>query len=360
MTIAFGFLAGLALLVGGAELLVRGAGRLAIALGWSPLVVGLTVVAFATSAPELAVSVGSAVGGNADIALGNVVGSTIANVLLILGLSALVSALVVKSQLVRFDVPVMIAAAVAVLALALDGTIGRLDGVVLTAGIVAYLVRVVIMSRRSDEAPGAAEVVDDARPSIPRDLALVAVGLVGLVSGSNLLLGASVTVAERMGVSQLVIGLTLVAIGTSLPEIATSLLAVTRGERDLAVGNVVGSNVFNLLAVLGITGLVAPGGIGVAKGALDFDLPVMVAVTVACLPIFFTGSRIARREGALFLGYYIAYTAYVLLDAAEHDALEPFSAVMLWFVVPLTVLSIGATVIGSVRQRMLARDGRAA
>jgi cation:H+ antiporter len=361
MAVAFGFLAGLALLVGGAELLVRGAGRLALTLGMSPLVVGLTVVAFATSAPELAVSVGSAVGGNADIALGNVVGSTIANVLLILGLSALVSALVVKSQLVRFDVPVMIAAAIAVLLLALDGTIGRLDGVLLTAGIVAYLVRVVIMSRRSDDTPDASEVVDDAvRPSTPRDLALVAAGLVGLVLGSNLLLDASVTVAERLGVSQLVIGLTLVAVGTSLPEIATSLLAVARGERDLAVGNAVGSNVFNLLAVLGITGLVAPEGIGVAKGALDFDLPVMLAVTIACLPIFFTGSRIARREGALFLGYYIAYTAYVLLDAAEHDALEPFSAVMLWFVVPLTVLSIGATVIGSIRQRMLARDERAA
>jgi cation:H+ antiporter len=359
MAVSLGFLGGLALLVGGAELLVRGAGRLAIALGMSPLVVGLTVVAFATSAPELAVSVGSAVDGNADIALGNVVGSTIANVLLILGLSALVSPLVVRSQLVRFDVPVMIGAAIGVLVLALDGIISRLDGALLAAGIVGYLVRVVIMSRRSADPPPAPDDVDEVdavAPSTPRDLLLVVAGLAGLVVGSNLLLDASVTVAERMGVSQLVIGLTLVAVGTSLPEIATSLLAVARGEQDLAVGNAVGSNVFNLLAVLGITALIAPGGIAVAKGALDFDLPVMVAVTVACLPIFFTGSRIARREGALFLGYYIAYTAYLLLDAAEHDALEPFSAVMLWFVVPLTVLSVGATVVGSIRQRMLERD----
>ena len=355
MAVAFGFLAGLALLVGGAELLVRGAGRLAIALGMSPLVVGLTVVAFATSAPELAVSVDSAVSGSADIALGNVVGSTIANVLLILGLSALVSPLVVRSQLVRFDVPVMIGAAVAVLLFALDGMIGRLDGALLAAGIGAYLVGVIVVSRRSDDGPAIGDTVDDTEPSTPRDLALVAVGLVGLVVGSDLLLDASVTVAERMGVSELVIGLTLVAVGTSLPEVATSLLAVVRGERDLAVGNAVGSNVFNLFAVLGVSALVAPDGIGVAKGALDFDLPVMVAVTVACLPIFFTGSRIARREGALFLGYYVAYTAYLLLDAAEHDALEPFSAVMLWFVVPLTVLSVGATVVGAIRQRLLAR-----
>lgn len=352
MTVALWFVGGLVLLVGGAELLVRGATRLATAFGMSPLIVGLTVVAFATSSPELAVSVGSALGGRADIALGNVVGSTIANVLLIMGLSALVTPLVVRSQLVRFDVPVMVAASVLVLLLGIDGTIGTIDGLVLLAGIVAYVARLLRRTHREPPAPVSERdtTADKTAPSVPRDLAWVVVGIGMLVGGSTLLLDAAVTVAQRLGVSELVIGLTLVAVGTSLPEIATSLLAAVRGERDLAVGNAVGSNIFNLLAVLGVTSVVAPDGVPVARSALDFDLPVMFAVTVACLPIFFTGHLIARWEGALFLGYYVAYTAYLLLDAAGHDALAPFSTVMLGFVVPLTVLTIVGSVVVALRR----------
>jgi cation:H+ antiporter len=211
-----------------------------------------------------------------------------------------------------------------------------------------------VVASRRDPADPAVDTTE--RPPSPgRDVVMVVVGLGMLVLGANVLLGAAVTVAQRLGISELVIGLTLVAVGTSLPEIATSLLAVARGAGDLAVGNAVGSNIFNLLAVLGITALVAPGGVPVARGALDFDLPVMVAVTVACLPIFFTGNRIARGEGALFVGYYAAYTAYLLLDAADHDALEPFSAIMLWFVVPLTVVTLATMVTRSMRGRVTAR-----
>lgn len=351
MIVAVSFLAGLVLLIGGAELLVRGASRLAISFGMSPLIVGLTVVAFATSSPELAVSVGSALQGQPDLALGNVVGSTIANVLLILGVAALVAPLVVRSQLVRFDVPIMIVAAVLTLVLSLDGTIGTGDGLLLLVGIGLYVVRLIRKTRRE---PAAATVdldeVDAVEPSPSRDVVWVIAGLGMLVGGSTLLLDAAIAVAQRLGVSELVIGLTLVAVGTSLPEIATSVLAVLRGQRDLAVGNAVGSNVFNLLAVLGATAVVAPDGIGVARGALDFDLPVMIAVTVACLPIFFTGHLISRWEGALFLAYYGAYSAYVLLEAAEHDALAPFSAVMLGFVVPLTVLTLVGSVVKAVRR----------
>lgn len=351
MTVALSFLGGLALLIVGAELLVRGAGRIATAFGVSPLVIGLTVVAFATSSPELAVSVGSALSGQADIALGNVVGSTIANILLILGLSALVVPLVVKSQLVRFDVPVMIGVAVLVLVLGLDAVIGTLDAVVLTAGVIAYVIYH-IRSSRAEGAEIAAEFDEEygGGPPTPfRDTLAVLVGIGMLVVGSRLLLGASIAVAQRLGISELVIGLTLIAVGTSLPEIATSILAAVRGQRDIAVGNAVGSNVFNLLAVLGVSGIVAPGGIPVARGALDFDIPVMITVTVACLPIFFTGHLIARWEGALFLAYYVAYTAYLLLDAAGHDALAPFSTTMLWFVVPLTVVTLVGTVISAIR-----------
>lgn len=347
IAVTLGFVGGLVLLIGGAELLVRGASGLATAVGMPPLVVGLTVVAFATSSPELAVSVGSALDGQPDIALGNVVGSTIANVLLILGLAALIVPLVVRSRLVRFDVPVMIGAAVLVLVLALDGAIGRVDGLVLVAGACGYVARVVVVSQR-ERAETAVDPTERA-PSPARDLVLVVVGLGMLVLGSDLLLDAAVTVADRLGVSELVIGLTLVAVGTSLPEIATSLLAVVRGARDLAVGNAVGSNIFNLLGVLGVTAVVAPAGVPVARGALDFDLPVMLAVTIACLPILFTGSRISRGEGALFVGYYVAYTAYLLLDAAGHDALAPFSAVMLWFAVPLTFVGVAASVVRGLR-----------
>ena len=342
------FLGGLVLLVGGAELLVRGASRLATALGISPLVVGLTVVALGTSAPELAISVGSVLSGEAALAVGNVVGSNIANVLLILGLTALIAPLVVKSQLVRFDVPVMIGASLLVWALAADGGIDRREGLLLILLLVAYI-GVLIRKSRSEQS----EVVEEFESALkqPQSSPLVNIGLVIaglglLVVGSNLLLEAAVAIAAELGLSELVIGLTLVAAGTSLPEMATSILAAVRGQRDIAVGNAIGSNLFNLLAVLGITSVVAENGVAVAIGALDFDIPFMVAVAIACLPIFLTGHLIARWEGAVFVGYYVAYTAYLVLNATEHDLLEPFSAVMIQFVVPLTIVTIVASLLG--------------
>ncbi|HSR45051.1 MAG TPA: calcium/sodium antiporter [Acidimicrobiia bacterium] len=341
------FLGGLALLVVGAELLVRGASRLAVSFGISPLVVGLTVVAFGTSSPEFAVSLGSALGGDADIALGNVIGSNIFNVLFILGVSALIVPLVVKSQLVRFDVPVMVGASVLLVVLCLDGRLGRFDGIVLFGLLIVYLVVLVRKSRR-ETTEGTADFeaeYSETRPGSLVNGVLILVGLGMLVVGSNLLLDAAVAFAEQLGVSDLVIGLTLVAAGTSLPEVATSVLAAVRGERDIAVGNVVGSNVFNILGVLGASAVAAPDGVQVAEGAIVFDLPVMLAVIVACLPIFLTGHLIARWEGTVFVGYYVAYTAYLILAATEHDALSPFSRVMLWFVIPLTIVTIVTSVV---------------
>jgi cation:H+ antiporter len=329
---------GLVLLVAGAELLVRGASRLAAAWGIPPLIIGLTVVAFGTSAPELAVSLQAAAAGTADIALGNVVGSNIFNVLFILGVSALVAPLVVTAQLVRLDVPVMILVSILLFALALDGSIGRLDGALLFGGIVAYTAGLVILGRR----PSSGSADDAALPATTggwlRDAVLVVAGLVLLVLGARWLVAAGSTLAASLGVSELIIGLTIIAGGTSLPELATSVLAAARGQRDIAVGNIVGSNVFNILAVLGLAALTS-GGITVAPAALTFDIPVMTAVAVACLPVFFTGNVIERWEGALFLGYYVAYTAYLVLAATQHDALDVYGAVMLWFVVPLTVLT---------------------
>ena len=336
------FVAGLGLLVLGAEWLVKGASRLAAALGISPLVIGLTVVAYGTSAPEMAVSVKSALTGQADIAVGNVVGSNIFNVLLILAVSAIITPLVVSSQLIRLDVPIMIGLSLLTLALAADGAIGRLDGALLFAGAIAYTVFQVVQSRKESAAirDEYAKEFGGTRSGTVANLGLVAAGLVLLVLGSRWLVAGAVAFAQAYGLSELVIGLTIVAAGTSLPEVATSVLAALRGERDIAVGNVVGSNIFNILAVLGLSALVSPAGLHAPDALLRFDLPVMVAVALACLPIFASGALIARWEGVLFLAYYIAYTGYLVLDAQQHDALPAFSAAMETFVLPLTAITL--------------------
>lgn len=352
------FAVGFVLLIGGAELLVRGASQLARAFGVPPLVIGLTVVAFGTSAPELAVSVGGSLSGEADVAVGNIVGSNVINVLLILGLSALITPLRVRDQLVRLDVPLLIGVSLAVWLMAANGMVSRAEGVVLVLGLLAYLAVIFVNLRRGRAVGAVTTEIDDLAGPAPLStktivvsVLLVVAGLIGLVLGARWLVQGAVTMAESMGVSELVIGLTVVAIGTSLPEIATSVAASVRGERDLAVGNVVGSNLFNLLCVLGLTAALPPAGMPVSAAAIAFDLPVMVAVAIVCFPIFFTGGRISRWEGALLLGYFGAYMAYVLLAAKAHDAAKPFSWAMLAFVVPLTALGLIASVVVSARHR---------
>lgn len=356
MTVAL-FVAGGVLLVGGAELLVRGASRLALAAGISPLVIGLTVVAMGTSAPELSVTVGASLGGNTDVALGNVVGSNICNILLILGLSAAITRLEVSKQLVRLDVPVVIAASVLVWLLALDGRIGRGDGLLLFGILVVYTVYLIRKSRRQtdpDEADGTEpETVEaDGNSSRPWwvDVGLLVVGLGLLVVGSGWLVDAAVTTATAFGISELVIGLTIVAIGTSLPELATSVLAALRGQRDIAVGNAVGSNLFNLLAVLGLGSIVAPAGLPVSAEALTFDLPVMIGVAIAALPVFFTGYAIARWEGLMFLAFYAAYLAYLVLGATDSPVLPGYRDALVFFVLPLTALTLGGFTVRSLQR----------
>ena len=342
------FLAGLAGLVAGAELLVRGASKLALSFGISPLVVGLTIVAFGTSSPELAVSVGAVLDGRTDIAIGNVVGSNIFNVLFILGLSAVITPLVVNIQLIRQEVPIMIGASLILLALALDGRLGLLDGALLAGLMAAYTVFLIVQSRRETqeakdeygaEVKPAAPGAWDAR--LPVQLVLIVAGLALLVLGSDALVSASVAFAKTLGVSDVVIGLTIVAAGTSMPEVATSVMAAVKGERDIAVGNVVGSNSFNILGCLGLSSLAAGGtGLGVPASVMNFDIWVMLAVALAALPVFLTGREIARWEGAVFLLYYAAYVTYLVLAAQQHDALGAFSATMMGFVVPITVITL--------------------
>ncbi|MGB0208476.1 MAG: calcium/sodium antiporter [Ilumatobacteraceae bacterium] len=365
--VAVWFVVGVVALVVGAESLVRGSSRLAARSGLSPVVIGLTVVAFGTSAPELAVSIGAAAGGESEIALGNVIGSNIANVLLVLGLSAVVGGgLVVAQRIVRVDVPIMIVMSALVLVLGLDGRIGRLDGGLFVAILIVYLVWTVRSAVGDQDADEDHDGVADAAAlaseyssalgrekirgsSLWRDLLYVVGGLALLVVGAQSLVTAATDIARALDISELVIGLTVVAVGTSLPEIATSVVAAARGQRDMAVGNAIGSNLFNILAVLGITGVVSP--VIVSSGARGFDLPFMLAVAVACLPIFADGFILRRWQGAVFLSYYVAYLVWLGLDAAEHDLQSAFSSLMLYFAVPLTALTVIVVAYRAIGQR---------
>ncbi len=355
------FLIGLLFLVIGAELLVKGSSKLASAAGISPLVIGLTVVAFGTSAPELTVSVMSGINGQGDIAVGNVVGSNIFNVLFILGLSSLLVPLVVAQQLVRLDVPIMIGASVFILIIGYDGQIGWLDGLALFTGCVVYAVFLIFQSQKETNKNVQQEYAREYRwnkktlQRIGEHLGFVVIGLILLATGGRMLVHSAVTIARELGISELIIGLTIIAAGTSMPEVATSIIASIRGERDIAVGNVVGSNIFNILGVLGLSGILAPNGIHVSDAAITFDIPIMIAVAIACLPIFFTGNLIARWEGVLFLGYYISYIIYLILAATHHDSLQTFSRTMMWFVIPITAITLLYLFVRAIMERLRAK-----
>lgn len=383
--------AGFVLLIAGGELLVRGAARLAAVLGVSPLVIGLTVVAYGTSTPEMAVSIKAGLASQDGIAVANVVGSNIFNVLFILGACALIAPLTVNRQLVRFDVPVMIAVSVLALVLALDGRFVAWEGVVLVVGVVAYTAWSVRQSRRQQAAEAAGEEAQvelagvragwlavlaaaaaatwggwalgwvgtveavvvsvgaavfalgsvlarggRSASDVLHQIGFVAGGLGVLVIGARWLVDGAVELAVGLGVSETVVGLTIVAAGTSLPEVATSIVATVRGQRDIAIGNVVGSNIYNILAILGISTLVTPGGLAVAPQMVTFDVPVMLAIAVACLPVFYSGYLIRRWEGGLFLVLYIGYTAFLILQStgADAGALGTFVRLFGYVVVP--------------------------
>jgi len=336
------FIAGLLLLIAGAQLLVKGSSGIALNFRISPLVVGLTVVAFGTSSPELAVGIESSLTGKEGITFGTVVGSNIFNILFILGISAVILPLSVSRKLLRMDVPFMIILSVILLLLSLNGVLSRIEGIALTAGLIIYTTFLIVGSRRNFRPVEAGQIPVKKKGWILH-ITMAVGGLGLLMAGSNWFLDGAVFLAQNFGLSETIIGLTIVAAGTSMPEVVTSIMAVIRGEREIAVGNVIGSNIFNILGVLGISALFAADGIDISGSLLRFDIPVMIAVALACLPIFFTGGIISRGEGILFLGYYTAYTLYLILAATHHDALPVFSSVMIWFVIPITVLTLAIT-----------------
>ena len=343
--IALSILGGFVGLIAGGELLVRGASNLAAAAKVPPLIIGLTVVAIGTSAPELAVSVQSCFAGKTDLAVGNVVGSNLSNLLFILGAAAMVGPLAVSAQLFRLDIPVMIAAAGALYALGLDGDLSRGEGITLTIAMVLYLGWTVREGKREGtqlEAELDELTPQDVEPSaatFAKNAALFVVGLALLVGGSHYLVEGCVELATRMGISELVVGLTIVAIGTSLPELVISILASLRGRRDLAVGNVVGSNILNVLAVLGISATVAPAGVNVHEQSLAFDIPLMLAVSVACYPVFLTGKQVSRLEGTVMLLFYAAYLAWLVYSFAVVDEPPGYGSLM-GFLAPLAVAMV--------------------
>jgi cation:H+ antiporter len=359
-------LLGLVGLIIGGDLLVRGASKLAAAARISPLVIGITVVSFGTSAPELAVTVQAALAGSPELAVGNVVGSNIANVLLILGAAALIAPLAVQSRIVKVDLPMIFGAALAFWLMALDGVISWVDGAILFAALLVYLVWSIkqgsgeqeeVQQQFSDAAEQKSKQPKGGKTMrLAKQGLLLVGGLVILVISAQGMVAGSTEIARHFGVSDLVIGLTVVAIGTSLPELVASVVASWRSQGDIAVGNVVGSNLFNILAVLGIGAMVAPDGIPVPRDALYLDIPIMIAVTFACLPVFFTGCRINRAEGAVLLGYFIAYTTYVVMGATDASYTRSFEIAMLGFVIPITLLGIGYSVYQSMRVRRANSD----
>ncbi|MCP1673598.1 cation:H+ antiporter [Natronocella acetinitrilica] len=311
MNILF-LLLGVALLTAGGEALIRGSLGAAKRLGVSPLLSGLIIVGFGTSAPELVVSVDAAVSGRPDIAIGNVVGSNIGNILLILGICALITPLAVRPLALRRDAVTGVAAAVLFIVLVGGSALARMDAAILVAALVAYLVWAYV-TERADDAPTAdlrkaeADEVSSVPVSSVRIAVAVIAGLALLIGGSQLLLIGAVGIAESLGVSEAVIGLTLVAVGTSLPELSISVIAALRRHADVAVGNILGSNIFNLLGILGVSALLQP--LPVHQRILQFDQWVMLGASVLLLLFLYTGRRLSRLEGGTLVGLYAIYVA---------------------------------------------------
>ncbi|KGS13595.1 MULTISPECIES: calcium/sodium antiporter [Pseudomonas syringae group] len=341
-------LSGLLLLLIGAELSVRSAVHLAAIFKVRPLIIGLTVVAMGTSAPQMAVSLQAAFSDNTDIAVGSVIGGNIFNVLVILGLCSLIIPLRVARQVVRVDIPLMIGACLLAIGLSWSGEFSRFDGLLLLSGLLACLI---IIIRQGGHGPRHGNAATAEKPRTFTRMAMLATGLLMLTAGGHLLVGASVVMAIHLGLSERIVGLTVIAIGTSLPALMTSLIAALRGERDIAVGNVIGSNLFNLLGVLGLTALVAPVPLTISPNALVFDLPVMLGVSLLCVPLFYSGYRIDRIEGLLLLALYLTYGLHILAISTGMALASRLEGGMLAFVLPVLGLIVAWRTVSAWRRQ---------
>lgn len=361
MIATLSFLGGLIGLLIAGHLVVASASRIGQRFGLTSLVIGLTIVAAGTSAPELAVVSQAIAADDTELAVGSIIGSNIANVLLVLGLTATFGAIQVSSRMVRVDVPIMIAASAAFLLFSLDGKLSRPDGLVLFASLVAFVIWTLRSAPKA--VPSGPDLDGDGdaknRPRLAGiwiEGARLVAGIAGLAFAARYVVSGAEGLASTLGVPELIVGLTIVALGTSAPEIVTTLIAALQGRRELAVGNAVGSNIFNILLVLGSTTLIAPDGISIGSDAVALDLPIMLAAAVACLPMVFWDGKFDRWEGAVFVCYYLAYLVFLVLDATGHRASDPFAFVMLVFVMPLTVLTVAVVVVRQRRYQSLVTD----
>ncbi len=318
------FVVGLVALAIGAEVMVRGGAQLASRLGISPMLVGLTVVSIGTSLPELAVGVTAALEGSGEMAVGNIAGTNVVNMLFILGLSALISPLAIERRTLRFDLPVMAGAAVLLWVLAVNGVLSRLDGLILVCGAIVYTAVLIHMSRRESQATVAeytqafpavterGEATKRVGGTTVQHVVMTVTGIAVVILGAEWLVGGAVGIAREFGVSDALIGLTVVAIGTSAPELVTTIVSTVRGERDIAVGNLLGSSVYNILLILGITCLVPANGLALTHSLVWIDIPLMVAASLACIPIFVSGRRVHRAEGAAMVTAYLGFLVFLL------------------------------------------------
>jgi len=342
----FLFILGLAVLIGGAELFLRAVDKFGAAWSVSPVVMGLTVVAFATGAPELAISLQAAIDGKPDLVLGNILGSNVANILLILGIAGLVHPLKITNRIIKVDVPMVIMASTLLFILAIDGLLSPLDGGIIFIGLILYSIFMyyqIKKDRKQNKRKKSEEVKLD-EPVTPqfygKYILLLLGGLVFIVLGSRWMVASAVEIAGILGISELIIGLTIVSIGTSLPEVATSVSAVRHGDSDTAVANVMGSNLYNILLTLSLTVLIAPGAIDVSQEAINLDLPIMLIVAIACLPLFWPGKELGRKEAIGFLFYYVAYMTYLVFLAMGHPFKETMEVIMVWGIFPITAFLV--------------------
>ncbi len=314
--------------------LVDNAKSLGLKLKIDPMIIGLTVVSFGTSVPELFISAQGVLFGQSEIAIGNVVGSNITNVLLILGLSAALSPIKISKRTINKDIPVMIGVSMLFLLLSLDLVVSRLDGLVMF-GLLIFLTRYEINSVKKSKREEVQIATEDVLESngFQKELLYIFASLVALLIGSKLLIFGATEIARAFGISELVIGLTIVSIGTSLPEVVTSCVAARKGESELAIGNVVGSNILNVLGVMGICSMLKS--VPVPLAALSFDIPILLFSAAACLPIVITDRKITRGEGLLLLGLYVSYIIYLILVAKDHASTPVISELLLVFILPL-------------------------
>lgn len=326
------FAIGLGLLLGSAGLLVRNSAKLASLVGKSSLFIGVTVIAFGTSAPELAVGISGQLSNNSDVGLGNIIGSNIFNIFFVLGLAAVMHPIIVKKPLVRRDIPILLGVYVLFFLFALNGTVGSIESIILLSVFVIYLY---YLSKNASEHPGApieeaAQKKENpaAKSSLFFTLFLIAVSIAVMVIGADMVVQGATSIAKNLGVSELVSGLTIVAIGTSLPEIVTTITAVRNNEHELAIGNVLGSCLFNIIVVPAVMALINSHGLSISKEAEIIDIPVMILAAVSCLPIFFSNHRISRSEGALFLVYGTAYFILLYIRSASDSFLNLYKVEM--------------------------------